>query len=746
MLIAMNWRSWISKRYPHTPACLRVRFWVMVLLPCFLVSNAHATNTAYSESNSVQLSVPKPSETEPVLIEANHMGYDEKRQIVLAEGAVEVVQGDYILHAQTLTYFQAQNIVNAEGEVSVLQPNGEVYFADKVELTGDIKAGIISQFRARLSDGSIFAANTATRVNPALTKMQDAVYSPCKICTGEDPFWQLKARKVKVDNIEEIVSYRDAILEFSGVPIIYTPYFEHPTPDAGPVDGITTPDYTQDSNLGTVVRIPYYIRLAPDKEITLTPWYTSEDGFLLQSKYNQLTDGGSLTLESSSTYPRRRDDNGQQLDDNVFRGHVVADGVQDITDYSRLGFNIERSSDDTYLRRYGFGSQFSLTSRAYAEAAQGRNNAVAEAILFQGLRITDDPSTTPQILPSLSGYYETDPLAQGARLHVAGNFQNLARPEGSEYQRAIVSTGASIPYVSDGGHVFEAEANVRGDLYSISDQTLTDSTGATRKFDGQKTRAIPQAALSWRYPLITQIDDASLTLEPVALGVAQPRGGNISEIPNEDNRVVELTDTNIFSTNRNPGYDTIDSGSRVAYGFRSQAQFNGGQSVEGLFGQSYNEDDTPFPNARRAGERFSDYVGRVGFGYAPVNLTYRFALDRQEFALKRNEISAEYSDDRVQLTGIYLNIQDSPYVSDSEEALAYGRLKLDEEWSIYGNGRRDLQENRMISSTGGVLFQNECFSVLSEMQRTFTRDRDLEPSTQFNFRVGFKNFGEFGNE
>lgn len=674
------------------------------------------------------------------------MGYDEKRQIVLAEGAVEVVQGDYILRTDSLTYFQAENIVRADGSVSVLQPNGEVYFADHVDLTGDLKTGVINQFKARLADGSVFAANSATRVNPALTKMKEAVYSPCKICTGEDPFWQVKARKVKVDNIEEVVSYRDAFLEFKGVPVVYTPYFEHPTPDAGPVDGITKPDYTQDSNLGTVVRIPYYIRLAPDKELTLTPWYTSEDGFLLQSKYHQLTDRGSFAFESSSTYPRQRSDTGRKLSDNVFRGHVIANGVQDITDYSRLGFNVERSTDDTYLRRYGFGSQFSLTSRAYAEAAQGRNNALAEAILFQGLRITDDPSTTPQILPSLSGYYETEPLAQGARLHVAGNFQNLARPQGSEYQRAIISTGASVPYVSEAGHVFEAEANVRGDLYSLSDVTLTDSAGNTRQFDGQKTRAIPQAALTWRYPLITQIDDASLTLEPVVLGVAQPRGGNIEEIPNEDNRVVELTDTNIFSTNRNPGYDTIDSGSRVAYGFRTQAQFDSGQSVEGLFGQSYNESATPFPNARRIGDQFSDYVARVGFDYAPVNVAYRFALDREKFSLNRNEVSAGYNTDRLQLTAIYLNIQDSPYVSDSEEALAYGKLKLDDEWSVYGNGRRDLQANKMISSTGGVEFQNDCFSVLTEMQRTFTRDRDLEPSTQFNFRVGFKNFGEFGNE
>lgn len=697
--------------------------------------------TVFQDTKPVAFAAPEISPNEPVTLEADRMGYDQNSKIVVAEGNVEVVQGDYVLRADQMTFYQTENLVRADGNVSVLQPTGDVYFAEHVELTGDMKSGVVNNFKARLSDDSVFAANQAVRVNPALTTMDRAVYSPCKLCEGEDPFWQVKASKVEVDNIEETVTYDDATLEFAGVPVLYTPYFSHPTPDADAKSGFLIPEYSQSSNLGTMVRVPYYWRLAPDKELTLTPWMTTDEGPLLQGLYEQVTDNGAYSVDFSGTFPEERDTDGNPIGGNEFRGYIFAKGQENLTPYSRVGFDVQRSTDDTYLRRYGFGNQFSLTSRAYAEAAKQRNFALAETMLFQGLRVDDDPSKTPRILPSLSGYYETEPMANGARVYASGNLQNLSRPEEATYRRASLSTGAKLPYVTDGGHVFEAGAEIRSDAYSVTDVTL--ASGAN--FEGEEFRAVPQASLSWRYPLITQVSDASLTVEPIAVAVAQPNGGNPDTIPNEDNRVVELTDTNIFATNRMPGYDTIDSGSRVAYGMRSQMLFSKGQSIDALVGQSYNASETPFPNSRVLGEEFSDYVGRVGFTYNPITVTYRFALDQNSFEASRNEIWTTYADEALQLTAAYLTIENSPYVTDSEEVLASAMLGVSDEWSIYGNARRDVLNNAMVSAASGLIYENECFSLLTQLQRTYTRDRDIEPSTEVSLRVGFKNFGEFGN-
>lgn len=679
---------------------------------------------------------------QPILLEALEMGYDQKNAVVVARGNVEVVQGDYLLLADKIVYYQNQNIVRAEGNVSVLQPSGDVFFANNVELTDDLKAGVIHNFRARMADNSVMAANSAVRENEYVTKLAKAAYTPCNLCEDASPFWQLRANKVKVDELEERVTYDDARLEMFGVPVLYTPWLQHPTPDAEAKSGFLVPEYSTGANLGTVVKTPYYWRIAPDKQATITPWYSTEEGAVLEGLYEQRTDSGEFMAEFSGSLPEGRDGAGRLSGGNEFRGHLFAKGSESLSDHWRYGFDIQRASDDTYLRRYGFGVQNTLYSRVYAEGAQRRNYGLAQALAIQGLRATDDPDSTPLILPTLEGYYETDPFENGLKLHAFANAQSLTRQIGADQHRLSMTVGGDMPLVTDGGHVFKFTGNLRSDVYSVEDVSLNN--GATT-FDGSKTRVLPQAAVEWRYPLIRKVDDASLVVEPIMLAVAQPSGGNPQEIPNEDNSLMELTDTNLFSLNRMPGLDTFDSGPRLAYGLRSQYLFADGKSIELLLGQNYNVDaDTPFPNSTQAGEHLSDYIGRVAFNIDPFILSYRFALSQESFSPNRSEVGLEFYHDWLTLTGAYLSLDDNRYLGDSEEFYGTASANVYGGWSVYGGARRDLILDQMIASNAGLIYRNECFNITLEMLKTFTRDRDIEPSTTFTVRVGFKNLGEFG--
>lgn len=681
-------------------------------------------------------------ENEPVTLQADEMGYDKENGIVVARGHVEVVQGAQILNAEQLTYFQNLNLVQATGDVSILQPTGDVYFADYVELKDNMKSGVIRNFRARLSDDSVFAANEAYKINQNVTEMKKAAYTPCKLCEGKSPFWQLKASNVRIDQVDERVTYKNARMEIMGMPVAYTPRFSHPTPDAQAKSGFLTPSYSTTSNLGTIVRVPYYWRIAPDKDLMLTPWYSTTEGPLLEGEYRQLTDNGDYKMQFSGTYPDEINSLGQASGGNEFRGHILAQGVENLSAFSRVGFDINRASDDTYMRRYHFGeNERVLFSRVYAEAARDRNYAIAQGLAIQGLRATDNSDITPLVLPTLEGYYETAPYDSGLRLHAFANAQSLTRDMGVDQHRLSVTGGASLPMVTDGGQLFTATVNLRQDVYSVQDVALASGGN----YDGGKGRTIPQAALEWRYPLIRASGGDAFTIEPIVLAVAQPNGLNPEEIPNEDNTLPELTDTNLFAIDRMPGLDTIDSGSRLAYGFRSQYLFSSGQSIDTLLGQNYNASDTPFPNSNSPDENLSDIIGRVALNYAPFMIGYRFALDRTSMEANRNELSFDYSNrEGYRLGAIYRSLANNPYVSDSEEAVGYGTLPLSDEWTLFGQARRDLELNQMIATNGGLLYRNECFSLLLQTLRTYTRDRDIEPATEYTLRVGFKNLGEFG--
>lgn len=714
---------------------------------------AHAANTGIPHQSIQQIfpssKVAKTSDAEPldpnepVVLEADAMGYDKDQQIVVAIGHVNVAQGAYVVNADKLTYFQQTDKVLAEGNVSVLQPSGDVFFSDRAELNSNLTKGIAQNFKARLSDDSVLAARNARRVNAAVTELHKTTYSPCHICEDIAPFWQLKSNRTKVDDKNEKITFYDTQMEIFGVPAFYSPYLSGPTPDADAKSGILSPTYSAGGSLGANIKIPYYWRIADDKEATITPWFFSNDNPLVNLNYRQLTDHGQYSLQTSGINGQKFDANGAKISGTEFRGNVAATGEEWLTDYSRVGFDINRVSDQTYLQRYriGGGENGVLFSQLFAETAQQRNYASITGLSIQGLRTTDDSKTTPQIWPTLDGYYETVPLDNGLRFHVAGNAQSLTRDIGANQRRVSVTTGATYPYITDNGQLINASANFRQDMYDVDHVTLPDGSN----FDGTKARSIPQGALQWRYPFVRPVGDGAVTIEPLVLGVVQPNGSNPSQIENEDSRLLELNDTNFFDIDRTPGYDVVDSGGRLAYGFRTEYMISGDEAIDGLIGQNYSfSSSTPFPNSTTPGERTSDIIGRIGFTVQPFSLAYRFALADNDGTLNRSSLTTMFNKPWLSLNVSYNSIKNNSYIPDSQEISSTITIPVAEEWKIYASGVRDLELDRMSTAGAGAIYHNECFDFMLDGLRNYTHDRDVPAGTSVTFRLGFKNLGVLG--
>ncbi len=739
---------------PRSPTLQRSLSFILVLSAAFTLpiqaGAAFGRNTPglYNDNHATitQPEVkPKRNSQDPVTLESDEMGYDEDNGIVIARGHVDIAQGQYVLNADQVTYYQNRNLVVAEGNVVMLQPTGEVVFADKATLRDNMKAGVIRAFKARLSDNSVLVANHAVRVNSNVTKLNQASYTPCNVCATMAPFWQLNGERVKVDDGSERVLYHDVSMDMMGVPVFYSPYLAHPTPNSAGQSGFLMPEYKGgNTTFGSILKTPYYWRISEDKDVVLTPWFTSEQGPLLQGDYRELTDNGKYRVQGSITDPRKLDSSGNEVPGNSPRGAIFATGEEALDDESRIGFDIQRATDDTYLRRYGFGAQTALFSRAYIETAEGRNFAQAQGLAIQGLRATDDSKTTPLVLPMFQLYYETEPDENNIRYHISGDAQSMTRDVGVDQRRLSVTLGATHPYVTDGGHIFTSTLNLRQDLYNSDNVPLN---GGLDEFSGTTMRTLPQAALEWRYPLIKQYSTGAMTIEPIVLAVAQANGGNSADISNEDNRLIELTDTNLFSLNRMPGLDTVDTGPRMAYGFRSQYLLSSGTSFDALFGQNYNaNDDTPFPNSTTPGEHFSDYIGRVAFNYDPVSLAYRYALDNGTLSLNRSEVTLGFSKPWLTVATSYRMLDNNTYLNNSEEGSLDVSLPLSDEWTVYGGARRDFDIGAMVTSDAGIIYKNECFNIMLDAIRTYARDRDVTPQSQITLRVGFKNLGEFGGK
>ena len=687
---------------------------------------------------------PVVTSHEPVLLSAEEVVYDQESDVVIASGKVEVSQGATILLADNLRYDQKSNVMTAAGNVSMLEASGNVMFAEELQLKDDLKAGVIRQFRARLSDNSLLAAAEARRLSESRMELFKAAYTPCK-CGGSDgpdvPQWQIKADRVLVDREAKKVYYDDAYFAALGVPILYTPYLSHPTPDAGNESGLLTPEYKHSSNLGSVLKVPIYLAIAPDRDLTITPMTASKESLVMIGDWRQKFDNGQVQLSGSVTQPHRRDAQGNLIEDTETRGHVDMRGKFDFAEDYDWGFDIYRTTDDTYLRRYGFSTTSLLTSRLYTRGfdfieGADRTYGAIEGFSFQGLTADDDSDQTPVVLPRMTFTTQSAPMAYNSRFRFDGDLQSLYRDVGADNQRLSAITSWNLPYITQEGQVLELTAQLRSDIYQVNELLLPDST----LFDGTTGRVVPEVSLLWRYPFIAQQESSSLIMEPVVLFSASPRGGNPEEIPNEDSLVPEFTDSNLFSTDRFAGLDRIESGPRVAYGLRGQAQIHQDKYVDWLVGQAWRmENDQNFPLSNDTESHFSDYVGKVGLAYQPFALAYRFRLDRENLTMRRSEVDGSVNYYPIMLALSYVQLKNDPILANKENIGASLAVNLTHEWTWHTSASADLDLNETTSAATGLTYKNECTEIVTLLGREYVRDRDFEPSTNFLFRISLKN-------
>ena len=684
---------------------------------------------------------------EDVFLESDQMDYDQTNQIVTARGKVEVQKGTNVVFADQITYNQNTNIVTAEGNVSYIGQDGNVVFTDKVVLNDDLSSGVIDFFRGKLSDGSLVAAVHAQRVDEDHMNLTKAVYSPCTICAEREyPQWQIKADKIFVDNVEQRVSYEGAYLEVYGTPVIYSPYFSHPTPNADRKSGFLVPSFRSDSNLGGALTTPYYFNIAPNTDFTLKPTFTTKEGLLLDGDFKKLLTYGHYEIEGSITRPRDFTDltssNPPGDNEKPMRGNLHGVGLFNITDHWDFGFNGEYTSDDTYLRRYHLDNTDQLTSRAWFDRISDRNFTRVEAVYFHGLLATDDPSTTPLVTPYVRSHVESTygviPGFSKSKIEFDARSFDVTRDVGADNISSSVKSTLSIPYVTDGGHIFEAETSLRADQFDFNDPTVPNKNSSSR--------AIPEASLGWRLPMVNNLDgDKKMLLEPITKIIATPNNNYNKNVPNEDSQDVEFSELNVFSDNRYRGIDMVENGVRAEYGLRG-GYYQGNYSVDYVVGQNYRfKQALDAPVNSGILDKSSDIVGRVGTSYKDiVDLTYRFRFDQKTLAVRRDEIDLAMNYYPLRLNLNYINL-DYDFITNTdnrEEVSGDMKLNVTQDWSIVASGTRNLAGQSNVYAKAGLRYEGDCTDVEAVVRKDYISDRDAKSGASFDFKVGLKNLGE----
>lgn len=688
----------------------------------------------------------------PVMLVADELVADEDLGIVTAQGSVEVAQGNRILRADTLTFNRRTDVVTASGNVSLVEQTGEVTFAEFVELSSDLRDGIMRDMRLLLADQSRFAAVTARRSDGSRTTMRRATYSPCEPCVENPtraPMWQIRANRVRHDQERKEIVYDDAWLEIRGVPVAYTPYLAHPDGTEKRKSGFLPPDVSTSSRNGTMVATPYYWTLGPSADMTVTPVFLSQDPPLLAGEHRQRFGASQVVTDASFLRTRREGEGFPQ-----WRGHLRSDGRFDLDNNWRTGFDLARASDKTYIERYRIRQRFRfleqdvLTSRAFVEGFQDRGYAVVNAFAFQGLRPEDDPARTPTVLPAAAYSWIGEPGVSGGRYTFDASAVSIYRDRDVRAQRGTMLAGWSLPYTTRSGEVYTLTANVQGDVFYADNADYGRRDAFQPSETGFSGRVLPQIGMSWRLPLVRRFDDMRVILEPIAAVYVAPNAGSQRSLPNEDSRGLTFDDTNLFRMNRFSGYDRLESGQRLVMGFNSDFRMSGSRRFTVFLGQQYRANpDSSMPTSSGLDSRFSDFVGRTALSlHEWFSTSYRFQIDNRTRELQRSiaGMSIGPSALRYGLSHARFDRAIQPTAQSNINQLSHSLTsRLDEVWRIQGRMTQSLASDRGILIAGATLiYEDDCFLWGIDFQRRNIGRAEIPPDSALLFRFGFKNLGE----
>lgn len=680
------------------------------------------------------------------LLRADTMDYDPATSIVTATGHVEINYKQQTLRAERVIYNQKTDVVVAEGNVVLIDKDGNVVFADRVELKDQMRDGTVNKINMLLSDNSRVAAVEGERKNEKTTVLRKAVFSPCDICEKKPdkaPLWQIKARRVIHDQEKKEIVYNHAFFELFGIPVAYTPYFEHPDPSVKRKSGFLMPTFGG-SDLGTVITIPYYWAISDSYDATFTPTYTSEEGPVFRGEFRQQFRKGRYWIDGSITRADERDDRGLRTGRKDIRGHLFAEGRFQFNPVWSWGFDVQEVTDDTYLRRYDISNIDRLQNRLFMEGFEGRNYVSANVYSFQDLRATDEAGQTPLVAPFIDASYTLKPPVLGGRAVLTANLASLTRSQGADIHRLSAGIDWQRRFVTPAGQLITGFAAMRGDFYITNDVPNLSVPGTTRS-GRTLSRFLPVAGVEWRWPFAKHGLSTTQLIEPIVQVVYSPNGGNPDDIPNEDSQNFEFDESNLFSYNRFPGYDRWDSGARLNYGLRAAVFFPQDRFIEIYFGQSYRfEDRSPFPAGSGLDDQTSDFVGRIVIEPTPYfRITQRFRLSQDDFSFERNEVTASLNVWRLSAAVTYTRVSpDDAIDSTSREGVAAtAALRLSNYWSLIANTQRDITNNRTVFRELGLSYVDECSEFGVVYRRDFTRDRDVAPSNSFLVRFRLTNIG-----
>lgn len=645
---------------------------------------------------------------------------------LIASGNVEALHEGARLRAERIIYDEASDSLQIEGPIVLTEGTRSVILADSAELSGDLREGLLQSARVVLDEQFQLAATEINRVDGRYTQLYRTVASACEVCINDPvPLWQIRSERVIHDELERQIHFENATFEVLGVPVMYLPYLRVPDPSVERATGFLPPRLVFSEDLGNGIKVPYFITLGDSRDLLLTPYVAPGYTATLEWRYRQVFRNGQIGLEGAFS----RD---VLLPDEP-RAYLFGEGRFDLPNDFKLDFDIETTSDKTYLDDYDYSGKDRLDSSILLRRTRPDQQFWAQWMNYESLRSDENNETQPYLVGDLRWIRRFSPDLLGGTMsvqleghgHQRRSTENIV---GRDVERLTGRADWRRDWIGPAGLLFATEAHALLDHTNVQDDT--DYPEPILQFT-------PYGVAEVRWPWVRQGGAGNHVIEPMMQLVWAPDTGDFG--PQDESTQLEFDEGNLFSLSRFPAGDVRELGLRANVGVTWTRYDPSGWSSTLAFGRILRQQDLgQFTGFETFEGTDSAWLTAVQFkGFKTLALTNRAIFDDID-GVSKNELRLGWSRDGINLGTSYIfmepsAVEDRDYITN--ELTVDGDWQITDNWLYRLDWRYDLDARRSNETRWGLQYRTECATFDMSVRQRYTSSTQTSPTTDFSFEV-----------
>ncbi len=690
--------------------------------------------------------------SENYILESSNVIFDNKNKIIKSDNPTKIIDPDgNIILVNMFDYNSLKNILFSKGDIKLEDKNKNIYKFSQLYIDEKKKKIIGSDAKIFLNDDNLkidernnprIFANSIS-VDKGITSVQKGVFTYCKFRENDKcPPWELRAKEIKHNSSKKTIYYDRALLKIYDFPIFYFPKFSHPDPTVDRRSGFLIPTFTNSTNIGAGIELPYFWNIANDKDITFTPRFHSSNEPLYLAEYRQDFAKSSLLIDTGYTEGYKNKTHTKTPGTRThFFAKFYTSFFEEADTSSDLEVNLQHVSNSTYPK----------INKLQTSLVDYLDNTIKNSVDY--------------------GYQKKD-LFLNTRISAYENLSKTGNerfefiyPEASLEKNLLMSDNFGIVDLKSEllikNYEVDKQIEVISNEFNWTSNSWVNNLGFENEFLGLFKNVNYQAKNVQDYKTQNSVAEFYGALGfKSELGLFKFKDNNKLNIfkpkllvkisPNDSRNISEESTTlnysNLYKLNKIKSIDKVDTGSSVSLGFdfkinnldnnnkikNEQFKFSLGQVI------SF-EENRDMPSKSTLNEKMSDIIGETSFNLNEnIKVTNSFLLDQNLESLNQNQIDLGISYPKTNFNLMFL-----------EESQHIGNTKFLETKAgfNFNNGLISLGAKRNLLTNSAEFYDlsyeylNDCLKAGVAFRREFYKDRDLEPEDSLIFKVTFSPLG-----